>query len=239
MDSVLTYYSIHITDEPIHECINSFTNVKSFHPFIHSFIIHSTFSIQYLFKHRTTSDGNISNAGIPIRLKTVLIFLPWVALLTPIHPPFHSWIPCTPSFLHPSIESQVLARDARPATTTTTKPGSTPAEPRPPFQPPPTTPSTEGHDGFTAVESKTIHPLDFFKISGVDVASGTVPISSQRCPDMAVVLEMRLEADARRGGAGTEFGRGMRSTRCCEVRKKVSVEDIVCPRVDECNWYSV
>ena len=125
----------------------------------------------------------------------------------------HDTRSCPPSST--PIPSQVLARDAR-STIATPSPG-----PTPPAPPPPTPPLTEGHDGFVSVESKTIHPLNFFKISGVDVAAGTVPISSQRCPDMAVVLELRLETDASRGGAGAVFGRGMQSSRCCEVRKKV------------------
>ena len=132
-------------------------------------------------------------------------------------PFFHHLIVSIPPFIH----LQVVARDAR--STTAANPYIPPTQPLPTQPPPaPTPPSTEGGDSFRTVESTTIQPLDFFKISGVDVAAGTVPISSHRWPDMAVVLEMRLEADASRGGAGAVFGRGMQSTRCCEVRKKVS-----------------
>ena len=73
-----------------------------------------------------------------------------------------------------------------------------------------------------------MQPLDFFKISGVDVAVAKVPVGWQRCPDMAVFLEMRLEADASRGAAGAVFGPGTVSTRSCEVRKQVRILSHTC-----------
>lgn len=81
----------------------------------------------------------------------------------------------------------------------------------------------EKADGFVLVESKTVQPLDFFTIAGVDVAEATVPVGWQRCPDMAAVLELRLEADASPRGTGAAFGSGMISTRSCEVRKQASI----------------
>lgn len=85
------------------------------------------------------------------------------------------------------------------------------------------TASAEGKaDEFISVGSKTIQPLDFFKVSGVDVAAGAVPLGWERCPDVAVALEMRLEADASLAGTGAVYGRGTLSTRSCEVRKQAS-----------------
>lgn len=68
-----------------------------------------------------------------------------------------------------------------------------------------------------------MQPLDFFKVSGDDVASGRVPVDWELCPGMEVVLEMRLEADSSRGGAGAVNGK--LSTRSFEVRKQVSDQD--------------
>lgn len=67
-------------------------------------------------------------------------------------------------------------------------------------------------------------PLDFFKVAGDDVAAGRAPIDWERCPGMEVVLEMRLEADATRGGAGAMYGSGKVSTRSLDVRQKVSAQ---------------
>ena len=117
-----------------------------------------------------------------------------------------------------SIQSQVLACDARHATISD------------PHQDQAAAANAEGKEGaFVTVESKTLQPLDFFKISGVDVAVAQVPVGWQRCPDMAVVLEMRLEPDTSRAGAGAVFGPEMISTRSCEVRKQASIP--LCRRV--------
>ena len=113
-----------------------------------------------------------------------------------------------------STQSQVLARDARHAAISGPHQDKAAAAAA----------ATEGkEDAFVTVESKTLKPLDFFKISGVDVAVAQVPVGWQRCPDMSVVLEMRLEADASRGDAGAVFGPGMLSTRSCEVRKQARI----------------
>lgn len=74
------------------------------------------------------------------------------------------------------------------------------------------------------VGSKTVQPLDFFAVSEVDFAAGRVPSpwAEHNAPDLAAVLEMRLEADAREKVA--QFGCGRLSTRSCDVRNKVTTQ---------------
>lgn len=75
------------------------------------------------------------------------------------------------------------------------------------------------------VDSKIVQPLAFFKVSEVDFASGRVSVVGwERAPDMSVVLEMRLEADASQ--QGSLFKRGKVSTRGCAVRKQVIIKKI-------------
>eukprot|EP00904_Undaria_pinnatifida_P005311 jgi/Undpi1/190/HiC_scaffold_1.g00187.m1 len=78
-------------------------------------------------------------------------------------------------------------------------------------------------EDFISIKAKPMKPLDFFKVAGDDVAAGRAPIDWERCPGMEVVLEMRLEADATRGGAGAMYGSGKVSTRSLDVRQKVEV----------------
>lgn len=68
--------------------------------------------------------------------------------------------------------------------------------------------------------SKTVQPLEFFKVSAVDFATGRVSVGWELAPNMSVVLETRLEADASQ--QGSLFGRGKVSTRGCSVRKQVT-----------------
>lgn len=70
------------------------------------------------------------------------------------------------------------------------------------------------------VGSKIVQPLAFFKVSEVDFASERVPTGWERAPDMSVVLEMRLEADAREHGS--LFIRGKVSVRDGAVREQVN-----------------
>lgn len=111
--------------------------------------------------------------------------------------------------------SQVLARDTRSTTTTITTKG--------PHYGKENAADGKDEETFVSIKPRSMQPLDFFKVSGDDVASGRVPVDWELCPGMEVVLEMRLEADSSRGGAGAVNGK--LSTRSFEVRKQVSDQD--------------
>lgn len=67
--------------------------------------------------------------------------------------------------------------------------------------------------------SKAVQPLKYFTLSGVDFASGRIPLDWEPAPGMSVVMEMRLEVDACR--QLDVFGHGEVSKRSYEVRQKV------------------
>lgn len=74
---------------------------------------------------------------------------------------------------------------------------------------------------FVTVDSKIVQPLEFFTVSEVDFASGRVSAGWERAPDMSVVLELRLEADASQ--QGSLFGRGRVSKRVDAVSQRVRI----------------